>query len=416
MQKKLLRNSACLCICVLFLFVGCATVTQVSSEQIAEPEVLAEFAIPSGAKLISLPVKFDGEEYQFILDTGSTTTIFDVSLKDKLGKRFLWPQKGTAAHGKPITAEFFHAPHAHLGSLCLKKCGLVAVLDLTSINSCAGQKVDGIIGMSFLKRYVVQIDFDNRKVSFLKSKKEGNIFSFLGPTTNEHPQWGLPSPIRFEFLSNRPFVKGIIGNNISADFLIDTGATNAYHLKSGIFSKVQPKSESIVKEGNALTAGGTVSLASKKIKLIDKFSVGSIEYGETFFLETNRSLLGLEFLSQHLVTFDFPNRKMYLKKGKYFGRLGEHFSFSLPDYGFGLARKETDIVIDSVEPNSTAETKGVEKDDIVLKINNHEVSSFSMTDLWTFLLSIPKNSEKFAITLKRGDEIIEVVFVVEKKE
>jgi len=414
MQKKTLINLICLCFCIL---AGCATLNQKPPEQIAESEVLAEFELTNGANLISLPVEFDGEEYQFALDTGSSKTIFDISLKDKLGKRFLWPKKGTAAHGKPITLEFFDAPHAHLDSLCLSKCNLVAVLDLEPISTLAGKKIDGIIGMDFLKRYVIQIDFDNRKVLFLKPKKEGGIFSFLEPAKNKHPEWGQPISIRHKFRYSTPFVKGKIGNDIPVDFLIDSGSSALYsHLESGIFHKIPEKGQSTVKQGIAVTAAGKMSLASKKIRLTDKFSVGSFEYGDTFFLEANGSSLGLPFLIQHLVTFDFPNRKMYLKKGKHFGWLGEHFSFSLPDYGFGFNRKGTVIVIDSVVPNSPADMKGIEKSDVVVTIDGQNLSSYSMIDLWTLITSLPKDLEQFVITLKRGDDIIEMVFVVEKKE
>ena len=69
------------------------------------PEVLAEFTGPGDANIILLPVRFDEEEYLFCLDTGSTTTIFDVSLKNKLGKRILWPKKGKAAGGKSFKVE-----------------------------------------------------------------------------------------------------------------------------------------------------------------------------------------------------------------------------------------------------------------------------------------------------------------------
>ena len=411
MPKKTSICFACLC---LFVLSGCATLNQNSPEQIAEPEVLAKFELTSGNKLLSLPVQFDGEQL-FVLDTGSSKTIFDISLKDKLGKRILWPKKGKASHGKPITIEYFQAPHAHLGSLCLKKCNKIGVLDLAPVSSGAGQKVDGIIGMDFLKKYVVQIDFDNRTVSFIKSKKEGNIFSFLEPAKNSHPEWGQPIAIRYEFLSGLPLVKATIDNNISVEFMIDTGFSSFYecHLKSDILQKIRPNIQSIV-NGSSHTAAGEVSFASKKMAVVDKFSIGPFEYSDSIFLESNSSMLGLVFLSRHLVTFDFPNRKMYLKEGDRFSKTGD-FPISL-SCGFDMIRDENNIIIGTVDSNSVAYTKGIRQKDIVIKINSQDVSLHSTRELYVYLTSLPKNSEKFAITLKRGYNTFEVVFDVEENE
>ncbi len=70
---------------VLFLS-GCQTgQTKVA----AAPEVLAEFDFSNKDGYILLPVILDGEKYQFILDTGTTFTIFHNSFKDKLGEKRL---------------------------------------------------------------------------------------------------------------------------------------------------------------------------------------------------------------------------------------------------------------------------------------------------------------------------------------
>ena len=64
-----------------------ANVNSQESSNTSEPNVLAEFKIEKRPDVIFLPIKFGGEECLFSLDTGSSYTGFDISLKHKLGSR-----------------------------------------------------------------------------------------------------------------------------------------------------------------------------------------------------------------------------------------------------------------------------------------------------------------------------------------
>lgn len=376
------------------------------------PEVLAEFNVlndandANDANFIFLPVRFDGEEYLFCLDTGSTTTIFDASLKDKLGKRILWPKKGTVAGGKSIKVEYFPTPHAYLGPLNLKGRTIIGVVDLEQVSSALAKKAHGIIGMDFLKKYIVRIDCDRATVSFLKSRRDTGIFSFLQPENNEHPEWGQPLSIKYEFRSGLPLVKGRIGNDIPVNFMIDTGNVSPYcdgDLKSSIFKKVRSKVELQTKED------------FNKAAMIDKFSIGSFEYRDAVFYQSNYSSLGLEFLRRHLVTFDFPNRKMYLKKGKHFDR-PTNIHVSIEDLGFDLRRHRNNIVVDSIDQNGPAYKKGIRQNDIIVKLDDQDVTSYSLTGLLTLLRLLPTDIENLVITIKRGDDIKNFSFALKKHD
>ncbi len=397
MRKIISSNLSIFFVAAFFLSGGCAEKLKSSPDQ----KVLAEFTVLSDANPIFLPVRFDGEEYLFCLDTGSTTTIFDISLKNKLGKRILWPKKGKAAFGKPIKVEYFRTPQAYLGPLNLKGRTIIGVVDLDTVSSALARKAHGIIGMDFLKKYVVRIDFDTATVSFLKSKRDTGIFSFLQPEKNEHPEWGQPLSIKYEFLSGLPLVKGRIVNDIPVNFMIDTGHVIPQvdgDLKSRIFKKVCSKLELETKEG------------FNKLAVIDKFSIGSFEYRDAIFYESNCSSLGLGFLRRHLVTFDFPSRKMYLKKGSYFDRQTLAY-VSLKELGFVLRRKWDDIFVSSVAPNSPAYKKGIRQDDVLLKVYDQDISSYGLVELVEFLSQLHKEEDEvITFTVKRGNETKHVSF------
>ena len=407
-MRKIHLSVALIIVSGSFLFSGCQSV---ESKAVAPLEVLAEFALSDTESHILLPVTFKGEEYQFILDTGSTNMIFDDSFKDKLGKRFLWPKKATAARGKKIKVELFRAPHAYLGPLNLKVSRLIGVIDLDLVHGFEeNRKFQGIIGMEFLKNHIVQIDFDNGKVTFFKGKKDTDIFSFLRPKENEHPEWGEPIPLKTKFFSDLRYIRGKLLDNTSADFMIDSGWGSPGTLQSRLFEKVHSNLTSGTKHGSMSTT-----------KLIERFSVGSFEYKNNFFQKSNESILGLSFLSRHLVTFDFPNHKMYLKKGENFNK-PPSINISLYQFNLNIRKSGDNIIAFEIDPNGLAYRKGIRQKDILLKINDQDVSSFGIVEFLEFLsqLSVPKDGA-LTFTFKRGDDIIEVSFeksdiVTEKDE
>ena len=400
MRKIILNSFLSLCFCVFFLFAGCETLPDSYSGTCPKPEVLAEFKIPADVPVILLPVTFDGKEYDFILDTGATHVVFDASLKDKLGKRFLWPRKGKKVGGETFKVEFFHAPRAYLGSLNLKDCMFVIVDDLEPVSSVLKTKIHGILGMNFLEDYVIQIDFDKAKILFLKGKKNTDIFSFLRPKENEHPEWGECISIKRRFLDRSPYVQADFDGHI-ATLMVDTGhyvqiptpnvTGVAGILKKRTFERVCP-------------------VQSKGYGVVETLSVGSLEYKELVFKQDTPSLLGLFFLSRHMVTFDFPNNKMYLKKGKDFDR-PTGLPLSLEQLDFTLCRNRGNTVVSSIDPNGLGHRKGIRQDDVLLKIENQDVSSYGLVELVEFFSQPPKEQDGvLTFTFKRGDDIINISF------
>jgi hypothetical protein len=411
MRKRIFFAQLALFFAGVFL-AGCATAPMARPQPSPEPKVLAEFDFSLADRLILLPVKFRGEEYRFALDTAANRTVFDLSLRDKLGWRLPIRKRAQAAQGTTVAVEAFLAPRAYVGPLSLEDCGHIAVLDLNPVSTAVGKKVHGIIGTDFLKEYAVQIDFDNSKVRFFESKTRLDILWFLRPETNEHPEWGEPLPIKFRFLEDLPFVRGRVPDNIAEDFLIDT-ADNTFGgtLQAKIFNRVCKDIEATTKTDMITTAAGKVPTRFKKATIVEKFSIGQFEYRGVGFYDGCESTLGLGFLSRHLVTFDFPNKRMYLKKGKTYER-PPFILATLEILGFTIRPTPEAVVVESVEPNSPAEHKGIKTGDIILKVDDLNVTFDNLTRFAVLLnsLALEPDSYSVEITIKRGDDIKQVSF------
>lgn len=391
------RSSYCLlkAVLVLSFFVtlfacGCADEPQNSSDGSAEHKILAEFKIAKGGDPILLPVTFKGKEYLFVLDTGCSHTVFDTSFKHELGD--VQKVRGVLTAGSRIEAELFDAPEAFLGPLNLQDCNEVICSDLKMASFVLGRKISGFIGMNFLNKYVVQIDFDKGTLSFLRPVKE------------QHTGWGTELVMRYDSLG-WPHITGNILNCIKVDFMIDTGANSTGGLGSDIFEKFL--SEKKLKTSEILFATASGVIRKREIR-IDSLSVRPFEYQDLIFGEANWSHLGLSFLSRHIVTFDFPNSRMYLKKSKEFTKVDE-----TDMSGLHLLRISNQTVVYSVDEGSPAQKAGIKANDIILKVGDKDANTYDILELRRFLMSGDKRN--IMMTIKHGDDVKDVSFLLKKK-
>ncbi len=358
------------------------------------PEVLAKFGFDPNAPWIFLPVTLEGEQYQFILDTGCTDTIYDTSFKDRLGNRFLWPQKGTAAGGKSFTFEYFPAPEAFLGPLSVRGNGLIAVADLAGIGTGLQKKVDGILGMDFLGRYIVQIDFEQASVTFLKSHKG-----------IAHADWGAGVRIKQKFLSSLPYVEGQV-DGVGAAFLVDTGwgrRPASGELASRAFNKARSMTRSGTLQALVTSMAETNALRTEAFALSDRFRLGGLEYEDIVFYEGHESTLGMCFFSGHVVTFDFPARKLYLKRTED-ADVSSPVELRLKGLGLALGRRRGVLSVCVAEVNGVGYRKGVRLNDTLLAVDGKDVSTYSLAALVRILSELHKGPDGIVVfTFKRGE-------------
>ena len=169
-----------------------------------------------------------------------------------------------------------------------------------------------------------------------------------------------------------------------------------------------------MKNGNQSAAVRTSNRG--KVIITEEFSVGTFEYNDMFFQKSNLSILGLPFLSRHLVTFDFPNDTMYLKKGMNFSKPSIPPIY-IEGLEFAVQYVGTKAIVTFVDPNGLAYSRGVRKNDILVEINETDITSFSVaefTEFWTKLFIRPVSILSF--TFRRGDDMMTVTFISRDKE
>jgi len=396
-------RQALIILSLFFLLIGFAIASESNVNELTTQTILAEFTFTKGEDIILLPVKFGGEEHLFVFDTGASWIMFNTSFENTLGN--IRRSEMVNTHGKPIRVEFFDAPEMFLGSLNMQDSGQVGCLDLKRVNLALGKKVSGIIGMSFLKKYVIQIDYDEGKLLFLEPKSDKGIFSFLQPQSGANSDWGEKLKIQYNS-GEIPQVRGNVLNGGKTYFMIDTGASIPKLLESKIFKNVIKHKE--------IQASGKQNESVSSATRIEKLTIGPLKYEGLIFNEGKWSLLGNSFLSRHIVTFDFPHNVIYLKKGKAFDRIDEFDMTGLHLIRASGENISNKTVVHSVDQDSPADKAGLRAGDIILKVNNKNANEYSRWELSRLKRS--GKGHKITITIKRGNKEQEVSFLLEKKE
>jgi hypothetical protein len=364
--------------------------SKTNSEVFASHKIMAEFAVATGGDVILLPVKFKGKEYSFVLDTGSSTTMFDISLRHELGSA---KEKAILMTAKdPMYVQLFEAPEAFVGPLNLQECGQVACIDHKYHGFIIGRDIGGTIGMDFLKKYVIQIDFDRGR------------FLFIRTTSSSDPNWGEEFRITYDMLG-RPKIVGTIYNTIDVDFVIDTGLNTTGDLDNKIFSEISKKRAVKTSEILAQAASGTVRQMNFRT---EELSIGPLKYEELIFTSSDAPLLGLDFLARHIVTFDFPNSRIYFKKGRNFKKVDE-----ADMSGLHLLRVSKETFVHSVDKDSPAEKAGIKANDLILQVENKDINKYDIQELRRFLMS--GDGKEITMKIKRYTDVREVSFLLEKK-
>jgi predicted aspartyl protease len=113
--------------------------------------------------LILLPVRVnDSGPFDFILDTGASTSLLSLELAERLGVKTVGSKEGHGAAGK-ISVALAQVSSLTAGDKILKNAD-VGVVDLAQISKAIDTKIDGILGYNFLKSLRVTIDYRSCEV------------------------------------------------------------------------------------------------------------------------------------------------------------------------------------------------------------------------------------------------------------
>jgi len=241
-----------------------------------------EFVLPQAKRVTSFPfvllnggiiivkAKIDAipDSLNFVLDTGSggisldSSTIAEFKIPTQHSDRTI---RGIAGL-KQVDFAYHHS---------LKLPGLTIdnldfhINDYELLTSVYGVKIDGIIGFSFLRRYVVYIDYDNFKIDVYNS---GSI---------KYPRGGYLMSPQFSTLAMQNFIVKDEAS-VSTKLIFDTGAGLC-----ALFSKDFVTENNLISKKRKLYSTQAEGLGGKKLMtttVIKEIAIGPYKFKKYRFL------------------------------------------------------------------------------------------------------------------------------------
>ncbi len=354
--------------------------------------VLFEGKLGKAFDAVLLPVTIEGKSYSFLFDTGSTFTMFDKSLEPLLGNPIQIRQKTETAAEKSMSLSFFKPIDVMLGNLNLKTKHPFMTADLKFASKVLGRDFQGVIGMSFIHKYIWKLDFDQKTIKVLSSNSKITSDNYDTSINIKAAYKGVPV-ISIELMEN------------SIPFLIDTGDTGSGRLTKGVIDLLIKKKLISDVALNEMVAGSRVYI-TRRVR-VNHFNVGSLKYSNLLMQESLQNAIGMGLLKRHVSVLDFPNRRVYLRKGLYSLILDRE-----DKSGIKLINDNGKIVIYLIDKRGPAAVAGLKKGDVINSINRMPVYGNDLLQVRDILKD--ENGKEVLIKVNRDGKRIEVRFMLKK--
>lgn len=426
---------------LLGLFIGIFVHAQNSFELVNTKKAVIPFQFINN--LIFIPVNINGAELTFLLDTGVAETIL-FSLDNKELKLESVEKIKFSGLGGSLSIDGFKSERnmGKIGnSIVNTSMSLYVILNEEfNISSHVGIPVNGVIGYHFFKNHPILINYATKKITVYQDieplenkikkfeefpitiekdkpylqadvemtneKKDSKLLIDLG---NSDAIWLFPTLIK-NFVYNRPNIDDFLGRGFNGDIYGKRSRIHNFYMGSFKFEK-------------PLTA------------MPDEFSIQHVNL-----VENRKGSVGGEIMRRFTVIFDYPNKKLYLKKNRSYD---DPFHFNMSGLDFkqdGLEWEQDKISIETqkaanlgsevyrdsfqykfnlkpifsiagVRKDSPAYEAGLKKDDRIISINGDKTSNMTLERILELMRS--DEGRKITMVIQRKNEQLTIRFTLE---
>lgn len=298
----------------------------------------------------------------FILDTGSGGISLDSTTNEKVKLQTTLSDRTIRGIAGIKQVRFAYNQSLHLPGLDVDSLNY-HINDYDVLTSAYGEKIDGIIGFSFLSRYIVKVDYDS-SIVYVYSKG-----------TMKYPRGGFL--LRPLLAPNIPIMNGDVKDQkeLTGRFYFDTGAGMCLLLSSDFVSDsvfINPKRKWYATQAEGL--GGKAPMKQGVIKQL-KFGPYKFKNIPTYIFDDEFNvtqypylggLIGNDLFRRFNIIINYEHRDIYLMPNTHFK---EPFDYSYTGLGMYLVDGEIQVV--DVMPESPAEQAGFKPGDVIMAVENN---------------------------------------------
>jgi hypothetical protein len=329
----------------------------------------------------------------FILDTGSGGISLDSATADNLKVETKLSDRTIRGIAGVRRVYFSYRQTLHLPDLSVENLDF-HINDYDVLTSAYGEKIDGIIGLSFLSRYIVGIDYDSLKISVYT---KGSI---------KYPRGGyLLKPL----INTIPIMTANIRDNrsLGSRFYFDTGAGMCLLLSADFVSDsnfVKPKRKWYATQAEGL--GGKAPMKQGVIKQVQvgpyKFrNVPTYIFDDEFNVTAYPALAGLignDLLRRFNLIINYERKDIYMIPNSHYK---EQFDYSYT--GLGMYVVDGEIQVVDIMPESPAEQAGFQSGDVIMAVANNFSNNIQT---YKNLMQTPGEKLKILVLRKEGPVVL----------
>jgi len=307
-----LRSAFKLTIGLILLLTWCSTGFAQSPKQAAKPPVEVPFEFEHNQ--IILQVKIAGKgPFNMLLDTDTDPSAIDAATAHELG--LVVGAKGTTATGggtERNTVYPVQLPNVEVGAVTAKDVA-AATIDLTRLGERIGKPIHGVLGYSFLKDRIVQIDYPNQKLRFFTESPYPRIK--FGPNTVNIIAF------TFRYDDGHVMIDSVFVNNEKMIATLDTGSSGTFSLTPEAVAQLGLEEQGRDSDDASVGYNGAYKSKIGTLKAIrmGKLSVDSAQ--ATFWLPGTghdkhrfQVNIGNGFFKDFMMTFDFKNKMVVFER------------------------------------------------------------------------------------------------------
>jgi hypothetical protein len=395
--------------------------------------------------LVFIPLNVNGVELTFLLDSGVQETILfsledneEVSLKniEKVMLRGLGSEEaveGLKSEGNLLEVKGMKSP-SHL---------LYIILDQNfNMSSHVGIPVNGIIGYSFLKNNLVEINYDRKRVFFYKDNKR-----------NRRRINRRYSKVAISIERGKPYINTSVvidSVKVPAKLLVDVGNSDAIWLFENRVENINIPKKNFE---DYLGRGFSGDVMGKRAR-ISEFRISDFGFTKpiaafpdstslrhVMIVSDRLGSVGAEILKRFSIVFDYTNGSMFLRKNKSFS---DPFRYNRSGVEIGhsgvqwvqetVVLQTVPIVVDNmsagadktasafkykfelkpiyeitnIRKNSTGENSGLQKGDVIKTVNGMKAYKYSLQKLNSLLRST--DVKWITIEVERNSQVLKFRF------
>lgn len=382
----------------MFFFVLMGFLRLTAQEQFGEPDARLLSTIPfkvlsGGVVILRGQVNQYADTMNFILDTGSGGISLDSLTCVRIGIPLAESDRTIRGIGGIRKVKFLNNASLKLKGLKVDSLNF-HVNDYEILSTVYGIKIDGIIGYSFLNRYIVRLDYDSLRMDVFsqgefKYKRGGFI---IKPIMTSIPIQTL------KFKDAKKFQN---------KFYFDTGAGLCFLLSeefvrdSSVMHKRKPAP--LVTQAEGL--GGKMEMKLTTVKEVqvgpyhfknvptyifdDKFNVTSYPF--------LGGLIGNDILRRFNVTLNYQKREIHLIPN---GHYNDAFDYAYT--GLGVYFVDNKVQIEDVVAESPGAKSGFKSGDVILAINDNYSNDIQV---YKQMMQTPGEKLRFLI-LREGERYV----------